>query len=203
MYPRNLIVALLLGVALAAGVLLSLRHSNDAPALKTATVLPTGLELPDFRLTDHTGAPADPSIFEGQWDLVFFGFTNCPDICPLTLQVLADARRRLAESGFEPLPRVVLVSVDPERDSAESLGAYINSFGTGNLGLTGPVTELRKFADALGIYFNKVGTATDFYTVDHSSVVIVIDPDGEYRALFSSPHVTDQFVHDLPILIRS
>ena len=203
MNTKRLVVALVLGAALAAGVLLSLRNTEAPREPRSATILPVPLDLPDFRLTDHTGQPAGPSTLSGQWDLVFFGFTNCPDVCPLTLKALADARRQLEQEGFEPLPRIVLVSVDPERDSLAALAAYVGSFGEGVIGLTGPIDELRQLADALGIYFNKVGTATDFYAVDHSSVVVVIDPEGKYRALFSAPHSSETFVHDLPILLRS
>ncbi|MDX1508430.1 MAG: SCO family protein, partial [Woeseiaceae bacterium] len=151
---------------------------------------------------DHDGNAIDASVFEGQWDLVFFGFTHCPDICPITLQVLADARRQLAANGQATLPRIVLVSVDPERDTPEILGNYIAAFGDGNLGITGDLQELRKLTGALGIFFQKAASDNDYYSVDHASVVIAIDPQGRYRAVFSSPHKASNFVHDFPLLTR-
>lgn len=199
---KNLLIAIILGVALATGIFLSVRMAGEASVPETATVLPSPVTLPAFSLVDHTGAAADESVFNGQWNLVFFGFTHCPDVCPLTLQTLAAANRQLADMGYDELPRIVLVSVDPERDTPGLLATYLKSFGDHNLGLTGDVAEIRKLTEALGIYFDKVDTDADYYVVDHSAVVIVIGPDGRYRALFSSPHKPEQFVHDLPLLMK-
>lgn len=204
MRPRSLIVGMLCGLAVAAGIWVAIGATGDKSATtRTATVLPVKTEIPAFVLQTHEGTQADETIFEGQWDLVFFGFTQCPDICPLTLKVLQTARAELGRRGFAPLPRIVLVSVDPERDTPEQLAAYIQAFGENNLGLTGDVAELRKLADGIGIFFEKRGSDGDRYLVDHSSVVLVIDPQGRFHALFSSPHHVENFVHDLPILLES
>lgn len=203
MHPRNIIVALVLATAVAAGFALALRGAGEAPAPLSATVLPAGNELPEFALLDQDGSPAGRSTFEGQWDLVFFGFTNCPDICPATMTVLGQARRALEASGQEPLPRVVLVSVDPERDSPEAMARYVAYFGDGNLGLTGDLDEIRKLTDALGIFFQKAGTDSAVYGVDHSTAVLLLDPRGRLRALFSAPHDVDTLVHDLPLIMAA
>jgi protein SCO1/2 len=200
MSPRNIIVAMALAIALAAGVFVAAR--NQAPvAPTTALALPSPKPVPAFSLLNQFGEPVDQSVFEGQWDLVFFGFTHCPDICPATLQVLATAKQTLAEQGREMLPRIVLVSVDPERDSPEILGQYIDYFGDGNLGLTGTLEEIRKLTGGLGIYFEKQPGDDENYSVDHSTAVLVIDPDGGFHSVFSGRHVVDNFVHDLPILM--
>lgn len=202
MRPRSLIIGMLSGFAVAAGIWAAMVMTADEPAVvSTATVLPVKSALPAFELQTHDSETADESIFEGQWDLVFFGFTHCPDVCPLTLKVLQTAKAELAKSGFEPLPRIVLVSVDPERDTPERLDAYIRAFGDNNLGLTGDVGELRKLTDGIGIFFEKRDSDDDHYLVDHSSVVLVIDPQGRFYALFSSPHRVEHFVSDLPVLI--
>lgn len=203
MQPKNLLIAIALGIALAAGVVLALRHAQQPAAPVAATVLPAPVALPAFRLVDDDGAAIGPEVFSGHWNLVFFGFTNCPDICPLTLQKLSQVQKALAEAGRRPLPRVVLVSVDPERDTPERLRAYLDSFGAGNLGITGDTAEIRKLTEALGIWFQKTGAGGENYGVDHSAVVVVIGPDGRYRALFSAPHDVGTFVHDLPLLMTS
>lgn len=200
MHPRNLVIAVVLGAALAAGIVLALRTAGETAVPRAATVLPAPAPLPEFRLVDDDGREVGPEVFRGRWNLVFFGFTNCPDICPLTLQTLARARQQLAAAGEEPVPRVVLVSVDPERDTPERLAAYVDSFGEGNVGLTGDLTEIRRLTDALGVWFEKSGNTAGAYGVDHSAVVIVIGPDARYRAVFSAPHEVDNFVHDLPLL---
>ena len=204
MRPRSLIVGFLSGLAVAAGIWVAIgATTKESAAPESATVLPVKSGIPEFSLQTHDGTPADETIFEGQWDLVFFGFTQCPDICPLTLKVLQNARTELAERGFTPLPRIVLVSVDPERDTPERVAAYIRAFGEDNLGLTGDVVELRKLADGIGIFFEKRDGDGDQYLVDHSSVVLVIDPQGRFHALFSSPHRVENFVHDIPLLVES
>ena len=145
-------------------------------ARPSATVLPTPAPLAEFSLADHDEQAFTKESFRGHWSLVFFGFTNCPDICPLTLQVLSAAKRRLSEQGQSPLPRIVLVSVDPERDTPAKMALYVNAFGDGNLGITGDLDELRKLTSGLGIFFEKQKSDDESYAVDHSSVVIVIDP---------------------------
>lgn len=132
--------------------------------------------------------------------MVFFGFTHCPDVCPMTLQVLRAAKNQLLANGFATVPRIVLVSVDPERDTPDRLAAYIGAFGDDNAGLTGSLTELSKLTSGLGIFFEKNHQADDDYGVDHSAVVLVVDPQGRFHALFSSPHRIDDYVHDLPLV---
>lgn len=205
MQRKNLLTAAVLGIALAAGLVLALRHADRSATPTAATLLPEPVVLPAFRLLDDGGAEIGPEIFRGRWNLVFFGFTNCPDICPLTLQKLAMARQALADAGQPILPRLVLVSVDPQRDTPERLAAYLRSFGDDVLGITGDEAGVRMLAAALGIYFARVepsGSAAG-YGVDHSAAVIVIGPDARYRALFSAPHEVANFVHDLPLLTGS
>lgn len=202
MRPRNFIVAIILASALSAGVFLAVRMNQPAqPA--TAFVLPAPSALPDFSLLDQAGAPVTASTFRGHWNLVFFGFTHCPDICPATMQILAAARKALADEGHEPLPRIVLVSVDPQRDTPELMGRYVDYFGNGNLGVTGDLDELLTLTSALGIYFEKQAGDGENYAVDHSAAVLVVNPDGAFHALFSGPHLVENYVHDLPIIMDS
>jgi protein SCO1/2 len=201
MKPRSLILALVFGVALAAGAFLALRMQQPAVPV-SALVLPDPDPMPSFALLDQHGAAIDERVFRGQWDLVFFGFTHCPDICPATLQVLAAARRELATGKLTPNFRIVLVSVDPERDTPPIMGQYVDYFGDGNLGITGSLEEIRKLTQALGIYFEKQPADEDGnYNVDHSGAVLVIDPDGRFSALFGGPHLVENYVHDIPIIM--
>lgn len=201
MAPKNLIIAIVLAIALAAGVFVATRLQTP-PTLKTAFLLPTATPLPEFALVDQSGNAIGRDSFRDHWDLLFFGFTHCPDICPATLQVLALARNELAAAGQEPLPRIVLVSVDPERDTPELMGRYVGYFGDGNVGVTGSLEELRKLTSGLGIYFEKQPGQGDDYAVDHSAAVLLIDPDGKFHALFSSPHTVENFVHDVALIME-
>lgn len=203
MKPRSIIVAATAIVAIAVGTWTSFRLMRPPAVPQTATVLPAPGDLPGFSLLDHDGTPIGPDVFTGQWDLVFFGFTHCPDVCPITMQVLADARRQLLDAGFDPLPRIVLVSVDPERDTPANMRQYVRHFGADNLGITGELEEIRKLTNGLGIFFEKVGDDPDSYSVDHSAVVLLLDPLGRFHSLFGTPHEAANFVHDLPIIMKN
>lgn len=203
MTPRSIIVATIAILAIAVGTWTSYRLMRPPAVPQTATVLPAPADLPDFSLLDHDGNSVGPEVFAGQWDLVFFGFTHCPDVCPLTMQVLASARQQLLDTGKQPLPRIVLVSVDPERDTPGILGSYVQHFGDENLGLTGELEEIRKLTNGLGIFFEKAGDDPENYSVDHSAVVLLIDPLGRFHSLFGTPHDAANFVHDLPIIMRN
>jgi protein SCO1/2 len=201
MSPRNLFIVGVALFAIVTGAWLSYQVMSPPPVPRTATVLPGSAELPDFSLLDQNGATIGRDVFRGQWDLVFFGFTQCPDICPLTLQILATAKQQLADNGQDPLPRIVLVSVDPERDTPELLARYVAYFDTDSLGITGELDELRKLTNSLGIFFEKVFSDDGNYTVNHSAVVLLINPDGRFHAVFGTPHEAANFVHDLPIIM--
>ena len=198
---KNIFIAIVAVVAIGTGAWLSFLLATPPSAPQTATVLPVTAQLPDFSLLDQDNQAIGRDVFAGHWNLVFFGFTQCPDICPLTLQVLADAKQQLAAQGQTPLPRIVLVSVDPERDTPDVLGSYVSHFGDDNLGITGELQELRKLTTALGIFFEKSAIDGNNYSVDHSAVVLVINPRGQFHAIFGAPHDASNFVHDLPIIM--
>lgn len=168
--------------------------------------LPSPLELPEFTLQDQDGSPLTDEWFEDQWTLAFFGFTHCPDICPATLQVLMLARAQLAGAIPESeLPEILLVSVDPGRDSPDVLKQYVAHFGAGVSGATGQLQELQKLTRTLGVYFAKedpgAGDDPANYNVAHSAHVVVIDDQGNYSAVFSAPHTVEAFVADIPVLM--
>ncbi len=203
MDSRKLIIVGTAVVAVVTGTWLSMWITAAAPKPQTATVLPTPVGLAEFSLLDQNGDPFSRASFGGHWNLVFFGFTHCPDICPLTLQLLADARKQMLDAGLQVLPRIVLVSVDPERDTPEIIGEYVSYFGDGVVGVTGDLAEVRKLTDGLGVFFEKSSVGDGDYSVNHSAVVIVIDPQSRFHALFSAPHVASSFAFDLPIIMAS
>ncbi len=203
MDSRKYFIASVAIIAIVSGIWLTSRVLSPPPLPQTATLLPAATDLAEFSLLDQDGKLFTRSSFEGRWNLVFFGFTHCPDVCPLTLQVLAKARQLMVDDGQEALPRIVLVSVDPERDTPEVIGQYVANFGEDTIGVSGELSELRKLTDGLGIFFEKSGFDGDNYSVDHSAVVIVVDPDGRFHSLFGAPHIAENFAHDLPIIMST
>jgi protein SCO1/2 len=155
--------------------------------LNGAFMFDTPRAISKFELVDHLGQPFTPSDVRGQWTLVFFGFTYCPDICPTTMAFLA---RFLGE--LDGLPeaddtRVVMVSVDPARDTPERLAEYIPYFNPEFTGVTGEFLDLHRFATALNTPFRKVPGQGENYVVDHSANVVLINPRGDYHGFFKAP----------------
>ncbi len=197
---KNFFIAILLAVALALGVFVAVRmQTQEEP--HSAFVLPTPTPLPEFALVNQQGEDVTSEAFRDHWSLVFFGFTHCPDICPTTLQILSTARKTLADNGQDPLPRIVLVSVDPERDTPELMARYMGYFGDDNLGITGSLDEVKKLTKGLGIFFAKQPGDEENYSVDHSAAVLVVNPEAEFHALFSGTHQVENFVNDVPLIM--
>jgi len=138
-----------------------------------------------FTLIDHTGKRVTDQDFRGKFLLVFFGFTNCPDVCPTALQVMAAALDKLGPNAARITP--VLISVDPAHDTPAVLATYVASFHPRLVGLTGSQAEIDAVAKAYRVYVKKVPDpkSTAGYTMDHSSIIYVMGPDGSYRAHFT------------------
>jgi protein SCO1/2 len=151
-----------------------------------AYILETPRDIGDFSLVDHRGEPFTPARLEGHWTLIFFGFTHCPDVCPTTMSFLD--RFVGALQGTEVADtRVVLVTVDPARDTPARLGEYVPYFNPDFVGVTGEFLDLHRFATALNTPFRKVPGQGENYQVDHSANVVLINPRGDYHGFFKAP----------------
>lgn len=140
----------------------------------------------DFALIDHHGEVFDPARLQGQWTLIFFGFTYCPDICPTTMTFLNQFVSSLEGTEAEDT-QVVMVSVDPARDTVEQLATYVPYFNPEFTGVTGEFLDIHRFATALNTPFRKVAGEGDDYQVDHSANVVLINPRGDYHGFFKAP----------------
>lgn len=198
----TVLVVLALVVAAAAGAWLarSLQREQGVQLLH-ATALSPPQPLPEFSLLAENGQPITRAAVQGQWSLLFFGFTHCPDICPTTLAKLADVRKRVSDLPPEQQPQVMLVSVDPERDTPPVLAAYLEGFDSSFRGVTGTVENIEAFASALGVAHARVPMGGDQYMVDHTSVVMAIDPQGRRAAIFSPPLEADAIAVDYRRLV--
>ena len=140
----------------------------------------------EISLIDHHGEVFDRSRFEGKWSLVFFGFTYCPDVCPTTMAFLDQFMAQLEGTEAEDT-QVVMVSVDPARDTVEQLSQYVPYFNPDFIGVTGEFLDVHRFATALNTPFRKVPGQDENYLVDHSSNVVLINPKGDYHGFFKAP----------------
>ena len=176
-------ISVFLGLLLAS--FLNPRPMNDEDAAKLGYYrFDEPRPISEFFMIDHLGQRASLSNLKGRWSLLFFGFTTCPDVCPTTLSVLNDAISPLKDP-----PAVVMVSVDPDRDTPERLARYVPAFNPTFTGYTGTFDETVKLAEQLNVAFGKVpGDVPGSYLVDHSASLVLIDPNGRYAGFIKAPH---------------
>jgi len=179
---RWLLVPAALGAAII-GFFLAHQLDRAGPRLTSGTWLPQPKVVPQFTLTDTSGHSFTRAELLGAPALVFFGFTNCPDVCPTTLLKLAQIRKRAALAHL----RVLFVSVDPQRDTPAVLGAYVRNFDPAFEGLTGSPQALQRIAAAFGVAINRVELPGGSYTMDHSAVLFLIDDAAQITAIFTPP----------------
>ncbi len=180
-------VATLVFVLIVAAVLLLPRAWQGAPQPELATELfDQARPLPSVELRDQHGQRFRTAALEGRFSLMFFGFTNCPDVCPLSLQVLADVQKVLAEASPAETPDIVFVSVDAARDTPDRIASYVDNFGADIIGVTGSDNELAPLLSALGVHVHRQTEQGQHYNVVHNSTVYVIGPQAELVAVFGA-----------------
>lgn len=185
-------------VALVAGAVTAWFSKNDHVTFETTDI--TGSAVGgDFAMTDHTGTPRKLSDFRGKVVVVFFGFLNCPDVCPTTLAALATAMKKLGDRADGV--QVLLVTVDPDRDSPELLGRYMTAFHPTFLGLRGTPQELETAAKAFKIVYQKSPTSNGGYTMDHTASSFVLDQEGRIRLLIPHGTAAEVIARDLRRLL--
>jgi protein SCO1/2 len=156
----------------------------------------------DFTLTSTRGEALSLSDLRGKYVVLFFGYTYCPDVCPTTLNDLQQMVRKLGDKRADDL-QVVMISVDPERDTLEQLATYLNYFNPAFLGMTGTVEELQPVTRQFGIFFERhPGSSNTGYLVDHTSAVTVIDPEGYVRLIFTTGVTGEEMAADITYLMR-
>jgi len=157
------------------------------------------LHAPTFSLISHRGEQVSSSDFRDKILAVFFGYTSCPDVCPLTLSHLSQAFREMEEDGDRV--QVLFISVDPDRDTQERLSQYLEAFHPSFLGLTGSEEDIRTVADAFGVFFARSGKG-DEYTVDHTARTFVIDPSGKISLTFPVTATSQEMARDFALLLE-
>jgi len=194
------LVALVLGLTV--NKVLSDRGQGDPTALIDAGIilLPTSRNLPDLKMTNQDGKPVAIDELKGKWTMLFFGYTFCPDICPTTLAQLRQIKSELPKDVLSKL-QIVLVSVDPNRDTPQQLKQYLGYFDPEFQGLTAPVDDIQKLANAVSIPFIPADTSKPNYTVDHSGNLALLGPDGTQRGFIRSPLNNQKMVAQLPGLL--
>ncbi len=198
----------LIGILLVSGILIG-RDLISSPGTEKrdfppAKIYEIPVPLPDFTLTDQDGEDFNQWSFNRKWTFMFFGYTFCPDVCPIGLVDLNDVYNSLVEKGdlveedFGVDTQVVFVSVDPERDTVDELKEYIGHFNKDFIGITGSPEMIDAIARPMGVAYRRVpGVDADGdYFIDHSASFLLIDPLGRLRASFSPPHDPKQVAEE-------
>ena len=187
-------------------IAIMLKFANAKPDLKAeleanhTLLFQTPRLLPEVTLTSHTGATFTTAQFQGTWNVVNFGYTYCPDICPTNMADMNVAHQQLSELGLTDQIRFWMVSVDPARDTLEQLSNYVPYFNADFIGLTGDAGQITTLATQLSAVFYQEGSC-DTYTVAHSDNYAIIDPQGHFVALMRPPHKPSHISRALAVLI--
>lgn len=169
------------------------------------TVLKEPRAISDFHLTATDGKAFDNARLKDHWTMIFFGFTNCPVMCPTAMQELALTYRLLEKDKVSPLPQVVMVSVDPKRDSVDRMKQYVTAFNKSFIGAVAPNDKIKALSSEMGIAYEKIASRdkSDNYDFQHSGAVIVVNPEGKIKAFFNWPHKPSEMAMDYSNLVIS
>lgn len=191
------LVALVLGLTV--NKVLNSKGQGDPTVLLDAGIvlLPQSRNLPELSLTNQDGQTVAVDQLKDQWSLLFFGYTFCPDICPATLAQLRQLQGQLPPATLSKL-RIIMVTVDPHRDTPEQLKKYLDYFDAGFIGLTGEQATIQKLANGVSIPFIPADTSKENYTVDHSGNLVLLGPDGKQRGFIRAPINNAKLVAQLP-----
>ena len=188
-----IVAGFLIGALAGAAILLVTTPRGGQPVQSSGTALVGG----PFSLVGADGKTVTDADFRGRYMLVFFGFTHCPDICPAELQVIAQALDKLDDKGKKVVP--VFITLDPERDTPQAMADYVKSFGPNFVGLTGSPEAIAAAAKAYRVAYAKVENkeSAGGYSVDHSALVYLMDPEGKYATHFSYGTGADELAEKL------
>lgn len=180
---------------------------SAGPQLQAVKLFDHPRELPTFSLQQSDHTQLVPGELKGHWTLVFLGFSHCPDVCPTTLTQLAQAQKQWAVLPDATRPRVLFVSVDPDRDTPDAIGEYAHAFDRDTLAATADIPALETFARALSLVFMKVpapaGAPADQYSVDHSAALALLDPQARMAGVIPPPLDAGAIASDLIALTQA
>lgn len=202
MFNRSTLIVLAIAAAFA-GLLVGWRFfaapgaAPAGPALQSMKRFDAPRDIPPFQLVRDDGQPLTNASLQGHWTLVFIGFTHCPDVCPTTLAQLKQAQQAWEKLPAATRPRVLFVSVDPQRDTPEIVGRYAHAFHPDTIAATGTPPELENFARGLSLVFMKQPpedmSKPDRYAVDHSAALAVLDPQGRMAGVIQPDPLSHGF----------
>ena len=161
--------------------------------------------LPEFELIDHNNKILGKSALIGKWNVMFFGYTHCPDVCPASLQTMSDMLNAIDDVSVRRQVQVIFVSVDPERDTAAILKTYVQYFHPDFIGATATLPDLDILTGAIGIAHSRDKSQENqaVYDVSHSSAIILLDLEAKFAGLFNAPHNSIAMASDIGKIVNN
>ncbi|HEY4555844.1 MAG TPA: SCO family protein [Lysobacter sp.] len=211
MFNRTTVYILIAALAAGLGLWAAQRYFSEpavpvGPDLQAVRLFQPARELPPFSLRQSDGTPLVPGELKGHWTLVFLGFTHCPDVCPTTLAQLSQAQKQWEALPEALRPRVLFVSVDPERDTPDRIGEYAHAFHRDTFAATADIPALEQFTKSISLVFAKMpleGAPADQYTMDHSATLVVLDPQARMAGIVQPPLDPNAIAADFIALTRA
>ena len=205
---RSTLLVLVAALAAGLGLFAAQKYFQPRPvaaplALAAVRAIHPPSAIADFKLQRADGSTLTAASLRGHWTIVFMGFTHCPDLCPTTLAELAKAQRIWRKLPAGRRPRVLFVSVDPERDTPEKTGEYARFFSKDTIAAGGSPAAIASFAHTLGLVYMKVPLDNGDYTMDHSATLVVLDALGRQAGLIRPPFRAGPIASDLARLSQS
>lgn len=186
-----------IGLVVWLGLIISIDHQGHDTGTLAADE--SSVFAPTFKLVSDTRQTVTEAAWPGKWLLVFFGFTNCPDICPTTLSDIAAVMDGLGSESDSIQP--LFITVDPERDQVENIGRYVEAFHPSIVGLTGDLSAIATAAKSFHVYFEKVQQedVPDGYTMGHTTAIYLVNPEGEFVRTYTYGMPAEDIVLDLKV----
>lgn len=180
------------------------KNKSQTLILNSTTLLPQPRPIQDFHLINDHNRPFTNNDFKNHWSFVFFGFTNCPQLCPTTLSVLNQMYKNLQQAHLQSMPQIVFISVDPDEDTPQKIRNYITSFNPNFVGATGSKQQLDALTKEFNVMYAKVfpNGEQSHYSIDHSGTILLINPAGQLAAIFSTPHDANNIAKDFIAINR-
>lgn len=192
-------------IAICAGVIFGFFWASQSaePPEIAGFVYPEPKAISPFKLIKHDGSTFDLDTLKSKWTFVYFGFTNCPDVCPTTLVELNRVQKSLVDAGKDADNQYFLVTVDPQRDTPKRLAQYVVYFNKKFIGATGTDEALTKFTQDVGILYGyPEGRKGKNYAVNHSSTMALFDPNAHLHAVFTTPHKAEEIVEGFKKILQ-
>lgn len=175
-------------------------YYHKEPTVFHGALLESPRSIPDFALVGVDGRPYTQASLRGEWTLMFFGFTHCGSICPVTMAKLSKMYQALESKHIHPLPKIVFISLDPDHDSLDRLAHYVHSYQENFFAARGSMLQVENMTHALGIAYMQ---ATDAQPIEHAGTLMLFNPEGQLAAFFTPPHSIKDLVADYTWLMSA